>query len=310
MNKNQIIENGEVNLTLLLKELLFKKRSIKIHVFLLSIMMAATYLFLLFSEREYLVTASLAPVSSSNVTADAGSLNSVSNLLGITIGGGTSSINYEKFLELLYSERAAETYIALRDPRPDLYGDNFDIKDEKFIKLPISYYIKKFIFFLIGRDYISNPNAKSLAAFVNDEVEYTVDRKTQFLKISMLSSRPEFAEAFIKDLVEITDNTLKIQQQEVLRSSIDYLKNQFVVVNNDKHRLAISNAITSQEIQISLIQNNIPFAAEFIQNPSASVMPVYPKISSSILSGLLTSLLLSSAICLLELFSVLRFPIK
>ena len=99
----------------------------------------------------------------------------------------------------------------------------------------------------------------------------SVDRKTQFITLIMFSEDPAFAKSFLSDLVRITDNTLKIQEREVLEESVEYLRNKLSDVSIDRHRAAIAGAITAQMIELSLIQNNTPFAAEFIERPKSSV---------------------------------------
>ncbi len=111
----------------------------------------------------------------------------------------------------------------------------------------------------------------------------------------MFSEDPIFAKSFMNDLVRITDNTLKIQEREVLDESVNYLRNKLSEVSIDRHRAAIAGAITAQMIELSLIQNNTPFAAEFIERPKSSVLPAKPLIITNAIIFILLSLLVSTS---------------
>ena len=293
MENNKIFSNGEINVSKMV-DVLFKKKGLTTHFVFLFFSGILFYLFLVFSDKEYQITATLAPVDMQSYGQQSLSLGNVGNLLGMDIGGSSNS-NYEKFKELLFSVRAAEIFISQEDPRPELYGKNFDEETESFRRLGIRYYIKKAIYFLIGRNYVVQPDANSLSGFINDEVLMSVDRKTQFITLIMFSEDPIFAKSFMNDLVRITDNTLKIQEREVLDESVNYLRNKLSEVSIDRHRAAIAGAITAQMIELSLIQNNTPFAAEFIERPKSSVLPAKPLIITNAIIFILLSLLVSTS---------------
>ena len=292
MENSKIFSNGELNVSKMV-DVLFKKKGLTTHLVFLIFSGILFYLFLIFSDKEYQVTATLAPVEIQSYGQQSLSLGNVGNLLGMDIGG-SSNTNYEKFKELLFSVRAAEIFISQKDPRPALYGNNFDEKTQSFKRLGLGYYLRKVIYFFIGRNYVVFPDENSLAGYINDEVLMSVDRKTQFITLIMFSEDPAFAKSFLSDLVRITDNTLKIQEREVLEESVEYLRNKLSDVSIDRRRAAIAGAITAQMIELSLIQNNTPFAAEFIERPKSSVLPAKPLITSNAIIFVLLSLLAST----------------
>ena len=298
IESKKIFSGGEVNISQLV-ETLFSKRGFTIHLTFLVFAGMLFYLFLVFSDKEYQITSTRAPVDAQSYGQGSVSLGNVGNLLGMDIGGSSNS-NYEKFKELLFSVRAAEIFISQKDPRPALYGKNFDPKTESFKRFGFSYYLKKVIYFLIGREYVVRPDKNSLAGFINDQVLLSIDRKTQFITLIMFSEDPDFAVSFMNDLVQITDNTLKIQEREVLEESVDYLRTKLSEVSIDRHRAAIAGAITAQMIELSLIQNNTPFAAEFIERPKSSVLPAKPLITTNAIIFILLSLLISTTFLVIQ----------
>ena len=112
-------------------------------------------------------------------------------------------------------------------------------------------------------------------------------------------SEDQFAVSFMNDLVQITDNTLKIQEREVLEESVDYLRTKLSEVSIDRHRAAIAGAITAND-ELSLIQNNTPFAAEFIERPKSSILPAKPLITTNAIIFILLSLLISTTFLVIQ----------
>ncbi len=313
MRPNIIYSNGEIDFSSL-RSIIFSKRGRNISLITVLSALLLTYIFLLTSTKEFLVTAKIAPVESvamgSSASNAAGTMSSFGSMLGIDLGGTGSSSNYEKFKEIFASERMAQIFIELRDPRPHIFGDGFNPETGIFDALSLKTKVKQFIYFMLGRNYVPLANAKSLAAYIDEEISIFTDRKTNFITLSMHTDDPSFGMQFMSDLVFITDLTIKNQQRLVIEQSIDYLQNQLYEVGIDRHRAAIGNAITSQEIQMSILTNDTPYAAEFIQPPSSTAMPVTPMIGRSIMLAFFLSLLFSIYFIIHDYFWPIKLPVS
>ena len=129
MRPNIIYSNGEIDFSSL-RSIIFSKRGRNISLITVLSALLLTYIFLLTSTKEFLVTAKIAPVESvamgSSASNAAGTMSSFGSMLGIDLGGTGSSSNYEKFKEIFASERMAQIFIELRDPRPHIFGDGFN----------------------------------------------------------------------------------------------------------------------------------------------------------------------------------------
>ena len=205
----------------------------------------------------------------------AGIADSFSSITGM---GKSSPVGYNKFLSLVVSERAARAFIAYQDPRADLFGDNFDPSTGEIINIPFSLKLRKFIYFLVGRDLNLVIDAASLAGHLNAEVFVNLDRKTNFATLSYLTEDREVGLDLLTNLVKVVDSVLKEQEKKAVQLSIDYFYKQLDTVKKVTSREALVRGLASKEIEMSALGEDSSFVVEFVSPPTATSMPVTPSL--------------------------------
>ena len=240
-----------------------------------------SYIYLISADQKYEVKAIVSAVEQETDNQGLGGIaDSFSSITGM---GKSSPVGYNKFLSLVVSERAAKAFIAYQDPRADLFGDNFDPSTGEIINVPLSLNLKKFIYFLIGRDLNLVIDAAALAGHLNEEVLVSVDRKTNFATLSYLTEDREVGIDLLTNLVKVVDSVLKEQEKKTVQLSIDYFYKQLDTVNKVTSREALVRGLASKEIEMSALGEDSSFVVEFVSPPTASSMPVTPGLFNTFL---------------------------
>ena len=287
--QDNVEESKQINLANL-RTIIFSKNSITKLLFISFFFGFCSYVYLITADQKYEVTAIVSPVEQE---ADSGGLGGIADSFSSITGMGKSSpVGYNKFLSLVVSERAAKAFISYQDPRVDLFGDNFDPSTGEIINVPFSLKLRKFIYFLIGRDLNLVIDATSLAGHLSSEVIVSLDRKTNFATLSYLTEDREVGVDLLTNLVKVVDSVLKEEEKKMVQLSIDYFYKQLDTVKKISSREALVRGLASKEIEMSALGEDSSYVVEFVSPPTATSMPVSPGLLNTFIFCL-TSILLS-----------------
>ena len=258
------------------------------------------------ASYAYTVSMMVAPVKVSKADANLGNLQGLASLTGISIP--TSSISdFKKFQILLTSEQTANSLFANEGLIKSLYSSEWSVEQNKFVEPKLSQLgeiknnMKKL---LTGKDPISytKPDARRLANRIKGTLKISLDKKSNFLKISAEGSNPQTLLILMTDLVNNTDNFFKKDFLKKSKNALKFYKTKIAKARSKEHREVLARLISKEEQGLMLASSEAPFVAEVLLQPKISQFPTSPKLKELILIRVFFGLFIASLIILVRAY--------
>ena len=209
-------------------------------------------------------------------------LSGLAGLANISLPSGQSEIQFQLFIDSLYSRDLSNDIAKNHDVMVALYGDQWDPITQTWHEPPSPRFsgLKLWLRGLLGlapSQPWHPPNGENIQGLLSYGLQLTQDaRKPYIATLTFTSGSRDFSIRFLNLIVKTADERLRRKALERARTYIDYLSAKLNTVTVAEHRDAMSQALGEQERYAMVASSGKPFAAEVFESPWASNLPSSP----------------------------------
>jgi hypothetical protein len=267
-------EGGEISLLELLRTLLKGWRSLAIAIALGVVLgVVANHL----TERSYVASAFVSPVSQSDGGMNLGGLSTVASLAGINLKSGSGGDDpFSEFQVLLGSPIFAAKFEQKHHYLKRFFPSAWDEQTHTMRAMhhsAIGYLIR----FIAGANLTTlPPGPDSLAQILKTKIIFSAVEGTGIFSLSYMNKDPVLARDFLRDV--IADANAQIKARKIVReqSSADYLRARLNQETSVEMRTALTSLITSEEQKLMILNSGAPSAADVLDGVSVTPVPTTP----------------------------------
>jgi hypothetical protein len=242
---------------------------------------------------RYYVSIGLLPTETAGSDiGESGALGALAGLVGLSSGPVPK---FTRFVSSLYATGVAE----LMDKKYDMicrsYSGYCDRKTRKWRKSDTM--DAKWDRVVADVAHLPDPDrprtAYDLARYTESNVQFSSDKATHILTLSMEGTDPKFMSMFLTNLVQSANDYIKDQDRSVIQQYVDYLYAKLATNTNVSQRDALSSLVLEQERRLMLTSVNVPYAASVQDGPnvSSSGAPARTLLVDSFLGAILGAVL-------------------
>jgi uncharacterized protein involved in exopolysaccharide biosynthesis len=302
MNNHQKNNNeNEIDI----KELLQLLWNGKVYIFFFSLLfMMFASLYLQGAERKHLIEYKLKPVADTQQNNAISSFGSFASIAGIQLPSSSSS-DFNIFKELLTSVEVSEIVIINKNLIKNIFNREWDLSINNFSEIPKSKLKSNFNLLkrtITGDNEVNYmpPNARRLSTYIVKNISIDEDKKTGFLTIRSVSSRPEVMSLLISEVIKIADEIMRQRYINFSREPLAFYKEKLRTARSREHREALAELISTEEQKLMLASKGVYFTAEPYIEPVISLHPVAPKSALVLLLSLIFGLFTGCGVVLLH----------
>jgi hypothetical protein len=235
------------------------------------------------------------PQSSSGAGSLLGSLGSLGSAAGLgSLLGGTHSPLYERFEELLSSQRVAARIESKHHVMRHLFKPQWDAEHETWRRpsglLP---FLSGALHEFFGVPGWSPPDAAALTKAIQRKLVISDTKDTGLRQVEFEDKDRAFALEMLDWLYQEADGSIRENDIIRTRAQIAYLRGELDQITSVEQRTALTNLLETQEQRQMLLLSNAPYGASIIVSPEAPTIPNAPKIAMTLGIALIVGLVLS-----------------
>jgi hypothetical protein len=218
---------------------------------------------------RYSVSLGLLPTESAGSDiGDSGALGALAGLVGINSGPVPK---FTRFISSFYTTGVAQ----LMDRKFDLICQTFgncDRRTHSWIKSEgfDAWWNRK----IAEMAHLPDPDrprtAYDLAQYTKSQVQFSSDKNTHIVTMSMEGRDPKFAAMYITALVQAANDYIKEQDRSVIQQYVSYLNEKLITNTNVTQRDALGTLLLEQERRLMLSSVNVPYAAYIQDGPNVA----------------------------------------
>jgi uncharacterized protein involved in exopolysaccharide biosynthesis len=261
---------------------------------LVGIAVVYTLLTLPLQKPTYRVTMLVVPApNEQSTTTGTGGLSALLSFAGNT----QSSSNYTRYQKLLVSPVVAEAMDKKYGMIRYVFASYWD-KERRIWVAPntLRGFLLGWLFQLSHVPAWSPPDATSLATYLEDNLLIVPAVRNDILTISMTNSDVAFAKKVMLAAHEQANIVLRDQVARRAHQQVLYLQEKLTQTTISDYRQTLLQILSTQEKNLMLTQTNASFAAEILDPPVASQIPVAPRPILSMFVAVLAGGLVGSII--------------
>jgi hypothetical protein len=262
-----------------LAEVWLRKRIVW-HSVLTAIVLACLYLWLV--PSQYTASAIVGPAQqTTSSSAVSSALSAVLPLAGL--GGGSTTTTatppFDEFMQLIVSPRVAAQLIK-EDPTilPTLFPSEWDKERKAWHPSSSPLQVgKRILLTIFGQPSWQPPSVGRLSDYLQAHLQIApVNTTTSMQTIGFTFQSPQFAEKFLRRLLDDADSVIREEALDRTDKQIAYLQNKLQTIQPVDYRATLLTLIATQETTRMTINKGLPFAAARIQQPIVSDLPTTP----------------------------------
>ncbi|HVW73764.1 MAG TPA: hypothetical protein VHC39_09000 [Rhizomicrobium sp.] len=222
----------------------------------------------------YMATMRVQPAASDTSLDNASGAGSL--LAGLTGGGGAAQV--PKFIQFTYAMSSLEVARALiqkYDLLCRLYHSQCNPITHQW--KPRNSTVYDWIVSATSRlSGLPDPNVGprnpiDLAAYIEHNLVAQQLKKTDsVMTITYINHDPKFAAQFLSQVVQATNDYVRIQSQETQKRYVEYLTASAAQTTNVEQRQAIDNLLLQEERQLMMTEVDVPYAAQILDGPTVT----------------------------------------
>lgn len=210
----------------------------------------------------------LATESAGSDIGETGALGALAGLVGISSGPVPK---FTRFISSLYATGVAE----LMDRKYDMICRAYGSCDRKTHTWRKNTGIDGWMDRMVARvGHLPDPDrprtAYDLAQYTKANVQFSSDKQTHIVTMSMDSRDPKFAAMYLTSLVQAANDYIKEQDRSVIQQYVSYLYGKLATNTNVSQRDALSTLVLEQERRLMLSSVDVPYAAAIQDGPNIS----------------------------------------
>lgn len=227
---------------------------------------------------QYEVTATLTPAEQEKGGSAAEGLSGVFGQFASLAGGGQSQDSFARFKmltgSLIIAQRLDEQHGYLRR----VYSDAWDAENQRWAEPPAGLVAetKKAIVRAFGMTAWTPPSDATLSDYLKSQIELT-ETKDGPLTMTMTHADADFAVQLMSDVIAETEAYLKEQAAKQADARLAHLRDLLRQESNTIYRQILMARMTDIEQRQFMLGADLPYAAEIVDPPHASPLPVFPR---------------------------------
>ena len=153
-----------------------------------------------------------------------------------------------------------------------IFVSNFDEANNSFKKSPKLWDVVKS--WIIGYNLNNEVNYVDLRNHIQSEVELLdLTEEQNLLRFSISTQSPELYETLLRDLIRVTDNSIKERERSKNTNKIIFLSDKIASVSDVEIKNAMIGLLKEQLLNESLVEQDDFFSIEVLEQPRRSKNP-------------------------------------
>ena len=192
------------------------------------------------------------------------------SVLSLITGGGAGN-NFWDFYNIVFSTEVAKKLWDMGYDKK-IFVSNFDEATNSFKKSPKLWDVVKS--WIIGYNLNNEVNYVDLRNHIQSEVELLdLTEEQNLLRFSISTQSPELYETLLRDLIRVTDNSIKERERSKNTNKIIFLSDKIASVSDVEIKNAMIGLLKEQLLNESLVEQDDFFSIEVLEQPRRSKNP-------------------------------------
>ena len=248
-----------------------------------AVIVALSVAYLHLAEKQYTVSATLAPSDAElSILTGMGNASDLGSLslgrIGLGIGGGDSK--FSALLQQLTSGATAQALLADDRVKAAIYDRIWDPQSRSFhAPTGIPGALREAAKGALGLTPWHAPTAADMQRYLGRNVVTREIGISDLYSVTYSDKDPEFARYFLTRVLAISDNYLRQQKLARARAYVDYLDQRLKLVTGLDQRQALLKLRSQQENFLMAASVNLPFSADIDDPPIVPSRPTWPNLS-------------------------------
>jgi hypothetical protein len=247
-----------------------------------AVIVALSIAYLHLAERQYTVSATLAPsdaemsiLTGISTGSDLGSLSL--GRLGLGLGGGNTK--FSSLIQQLTSGATAQALLADDRVKAAIYETTWDPQSRSF-RQPSGLLagLREAAKAALGLKPWHPPSAAETQRYLSRKVVAREIGLSELYTVTYSDRDPEFARYFLSRVLAISDNYLRQQKLARARAYVAYLDQRLKLLTTLDQRQALLKLRSQQENFLMAASVNLPFSAEIDDPPLTPSRPTWPNV--------------------------------
>ena len=263
-------------------------------------------------QRKYVAVMQVVP----NVEEQFGNISGLSSSLGglgsLVSGGGLAKPEnvtpFQRFRAIMASRDVADELERRGHFLEQLFPDRWDSVENTWKPKPDDPFtlLKSGVKDILRLPNYPHPVAEDLMKIIHDKVDIGEDEKQSIYTFSFADKDPSLAKRFLTALYEATEAVLLRREKVTAIARVNATVHQIELTTVESNRQALLNVLTMFQMRAMQTAVGSPFGARVLSSPATPDQPDYPSIPIFMGAGLLTGLLLSILLVVLQGMRVAR----
>jgi uncharacterized protein involved in exopolysaccharide biosynthesis len=148
----------------------------------------------------------------------------------------------------------------------------------------------------LGLDTTADTSAQAVAEYLRKNLSQEQDRDTPITTLSIDAQDAEVARQTLASIYQYADDQVKQATYQQTQSKLEYLQRRLQSVTVNDYRQTLIGLILDQEKILMLIQPNLPFGAQTLEQPEILSEPSSPKKGRILVLAAVIGLVIGSSI--------------
>jgi uncharacterized protein involved in exopolysaccharide biosynthesis len=262
-------------------------------------LVAVTAAFCVVVTPRYGASAVIAPVASaSGESQNLAMLSGIASIAGLGTATPETISEFQKFEQILSSVRLAERLEERYGLLEEIFANEWDEATRSWH--PPSGFIstaRQTLREMFGLPAWEPPSPRRLAEYFAQNVQITEVDRTAIKKVSFQHPDRDFALRVLLILCKEADDMLREIARADITNTVEYLRSRMGDTDVVEYRASLTNLLSAQERMLMFINTNGAYAADFLDEPAASDVPVFPNVELflvlAVLGGLFVGIVLA-----------------
>lgn len=247
-----------------------------------AVIVALSVAYLHLAQRQYTVSATLAPSDAElNILTGISSASDFGSLslgrLGLGFGGGDTK--FSALLQQLTSGATAQALLADDRVKASIYDTIWDSRSRTF-RPPSGFLgeLREIAKAALGLKPWQPPTAADMQRYLSHNVVTREIGISDLYSVTYANKDPEFARYFLSRVLAVSDNYLRVRKLARAKAYVDYLDQRLKVVTGLDQRQALLRLRSQQENFLMAASVNLPFSADINDPPITPSRPTWPNL--------------------------------
>ena len=258
------------------------------------------------STPQHEISMLLAPVQSEQRSPNLGELAGLASLAAIAIPDGSSS-DFNKYELMLVTEEVSREIFKEKNLISEIFSYEWNENENLFQKpeptrvTEIKGFLKELLTGWPPNDYME-PNPARLSSFIRRNIDVSIDKKTNYIRLSAESADPDMIIKLMRFMIDSTDSLFKKKFIKQADDAIKFYQTKIAKARSLEHREILATLIAQEEKKLLLATRDAPYIAEILTGPNISLYPTSPKIKFILLLSTALGFVFSCSLILIRHF--------